>query len=645
MAVTEDKPVVWTFSTTRLRRVFESVAPLHADRAVVRVFDKGFEDALRTIRRLRAAGEHADAIVAAGANAAYLRDHASLPVVLVRATALDVLQALTHARTLSRRIGVVNFQRVMAGLDEARHLLRDLEVEQRAYVTPEEARAAVAELAARGFEVIVGAGPACDAADAEGLKSVLLYSTDTAFDSLERAIDVARIARAERARRARLEAILGHLDSAVVAVDLDERVELANPAAERLFGIAAAEVMGKRLSGVAPDLGLARVVETGGAEMDAVVKAGTRTLVVNRVPLREHGAISGAILTSIDAGTIQRLDRDLRSEHRPRRFVARHELSALVGTSPLIRRARELAEQYARTDATVLITGESGTGKELVAQGIHNASARRSRPFVALNCGAFPESLLESELFGYEEGAFTGSRRGGRAGLFEAAHTGTVFLDEIGELPLTLQTRLLRVLQERQVLRLGANDPTPIDVRVVAATNRDLRRAVADGGFRRDLFYRLEILPVHLPPLRERREDVGPIASELLARALARHRRPDVHAGALALLLPHLERHAWPGNVRELENVLERVAVLHAARGSAGVGEPEVRAVAPELFEAAEGAKDRSDLRAAREAQERETIRRVLDECGGNQSLAAKRLGIARATLWRKLGGRATDGA
>jgi len=633
------KPVVWAFSISRLRQVFESVAPLLADRAVVRVFDKGFEEALQTAKDLVAAGEEVDAFVAAGANGAYLRDHADVPVVLVRATALDVLQALTHARTLSRKIGVVNFRMVMAGLDKAQHLLRDLEVEQRAYVTREEARAAVADLAARGFEVIVGPGPACDLAERAGLMSVLLYSIDSVTDSIERAIDIARIARAEEARRDRLRAILSSLDSAIVAVDLDERVEVANLAAERLLGLVPGDVLGKRLSTVAPELSLARVIGTGAAELDGVVKAGNRTVVVNRVPVRDRGVLSGALLTCIDAGTIQRLDRGLRSEHRPRRFVARYELSAIVGSSPGIRRARALAEQYARTDATVLITGDSGTGKEMVAQGIHSASARRSRPFVAINCAAFPETLLESELFGYEEGAFTGSRRGGRPGLFEAAHTGTIFLDEVGEVPLTLQTRLLRVLQERQVLRLGANDPTPIDVRVVAATNRDLRQAVADGEFRRDLFYRLEILPVHLPPLRERPEDVAAIAAELFRRALARHGRPEAHAPGLALLLPHLERHAWPGNVRELENVLERVAVLYAARGADAVGEAELRGVLPELFDAAPAA-DGRDLRAARGAQERALIRRALDECGGNQSAAAKRLGIGRATLWRKLNGR-----
>jgi propionate catabolism operon transcriptional regulator len=271
----------------------------------------------------------------------------------------------------------------------------------------------------------------------------------------------------------------------------------------------------------------------------------------------------------------------------------------------------------------------------MVAQGIHNASRRRDRPFVAINCAAFPEALLESELFGYEEGAFTGSRRGGRAGLFEAAHTGTIFLDEVGDVPITLQTRLLRVLQERQVLRLGSNDPTPVDVRVVAATNRDLKREIARGTFREDLYYRLNILPIHVPPLRARGEDVAPIAEALLRDALSRHGVPAALPGALALVLPWLRTYAWPGNVRELENVLERVAVLTSHRGEAP--EPDdLRAVLPELFQAPDEPLA-GDLRSARGAEEAAVIERVVAECAGNMSEAAKRLGVGRSTLYRKL--------
>jgi propionate catabolism operon transcriptional regulator len=634
----ERRPVVWAFSTSRLRHVLESVAPLLAETADVRVFATEFEEALRTVRELRAAGEEVDALVAAGSNGAYLRDHADVPVVVVGASTVDALQALIQARRLSRRIGVVNFRRAIAGLEGIRELL-DVTIEQRPYVTPEEARARVSDLAAAGVEVVVGPGPVCDLAEQAGLKAVLLYGPDSVGEAIQRAADIARIARAEEARREHVSRILDHLDEGVVAVDEEERVQSMNPALQRLLGVGP-EVVGRRLSSVAPGLSLARVLGGGTAELDRVQRLRERTLVVNRVPLRAHGVLRGAVLTCRDAGSIQQLERNLRSQHRPRAFVARYELSSITGASPAIRRVRALAERYARTEATVLVTGESGTGKEMVAQGIHRASRRRGQPFVAVNCAAFPETLLEAELFGHEEGAFTGSRRGGRAGLIEAAHLGTLFLDEVGDVPLTLQSRLLRVLQERQVLRLGSNEPTPVDVRVIAATHRDLRREVERGAFRDDLYYRLHILPLHLPPLRERPGDVAAIASELLKRALVRHGAAGAYGRARSLALPHLEGYAWPGNVRELENVVERVAVLFAHGAAEDPGEEELRSVMPELYEAGRGPglARPADLRAARAASERAAVDEAVRASGGNVAEAARRLGVGRSTLYRKLG-------
>ncbi len=642
MPTTTRRPVIWAFSTSRLRAGFESVAPLLADQAEVHVFDGGFEDALATLKARRAAGDHVDALVAAGANGAYLRDHADVPVVVVGASTVDTLGALLRARQFSARIGVVNFSRVVTGIDQGGFLMGDATVEQRPYLTPEEARTQVLDLAARGFEVIVGPGPVCDLAEEAGLKAVLLYGQDSLAQAIRQAIEIARVTRAAEARTDHLRLSFDHLEAGVAVVDLDERIQSINPSLLRLLGLPALEVLGRPLSSVAPALGLARVLEAGIAESDSLERLGGRAVLVSRTPLRDHGTLRGATVLCQDATTIQRQERRLRSQHRPPRFEARYTLSAIVGGSPAIRATRAMAERYARTDATVLITGESGTGKEMVAQGIHAAGKRRDQPFVAINCAAFPETLLESELFGYEEGAFTGSRRGGRPGLFEAAHLGTIFLDEVGDVPLTLQSRLLRVLQERQVLRLGSNDPTPIDVRIIAATHRDLRGAVAAGQFRDDLYFRLHILPIHLPPLRERPGDVAAIAAELLHRALSRHGVPGAQARALARVLPRLEPYGWPGNVRELENVLERVAVLFADGAiSDGQLDVELRAVLPELFEGTGTPAPSSGLRATRRASERAAVEQVVAACGGNLSEAARRLGVGRSTLYRKLAARA----
>jgi propionate catabolism operon transcriptional regulator len=641
MPTADRRPVIWAFSTSRLRPAFESVAPLLADQAEVHVFEGGFEQALATLRERRAAGDHVDALVAAGANGAYLRDHADVPVVVVGASTVDTIGALLRARQFSSRIGVVNFSRVVSGIDQGGFLMGDATVEQRPYLTPEEARTQVLDLASRGFEVIVGPGPVCDLAEAAGLKAILLYGQDSLAQAIRQAIEIARVTRAAEARHDHLRLAFEQLEAGLAVVDLDERVQAVNPALLHLLSMPALDVLGRPLSTVAPALGLARVLEAGIAETDSLARLGGRSMLVTRTPLRDHGALRGATVLCQDATTVQRLERRLRSQHRPPRFEARYTLSAIVGDSPAIRGVRAMAERYARTDATVLITGESGTGKEMVAQGIHAAGKRRDHPFVAINCAAFPETLLESELFGYEEGAFTGSRRGGRPGLFEAAHLGTIFLDEVGDVPVTLQSRLLRVLQERQVLRLGSNDPTPIDVRVIAATHRDLRAAVAAGQFRDDLYFRLHILPIHLPPLRDRHGDVAAIASDLLRKALARHGVPGATARALARVLPRLEPYRWPGNVRELENVLERVAVLFADGAISDAQlDVELRAALPELFEEAAAPAAAPGLRATRQAQELATVEQVVAACAGNLSEAARRLGVGRSTLYRKLAAR-----
>ena len=232
---------------------------------------------------------------------------------------------------------------------------------------------------------------------------------------------------------------------------------------------------------------------------------------------------------------------------------------AFIAESPAMKEVFETVRQIADSRATVLITGESGVGKEVVAKSCHELSTRASKPFVAVSCAALPETLLESELFGYEKGAFTGAQ-GAKPGRFEMAHTGTLFLDEIGEIPLAIQVKLLRVLQEREFERLGASKPTKVDVRLVTATNRDLKQAVEEGTFRLDLMYRLQVVELHIPPLRERLEDIVPLAKHFLARYCRENGRPNLEIGDEAVDI--LYRYPWPGNVRELENTMERAAVL-----------------------------------------------------------------------------------
>lgn len=317
----------------------------------------------------------------------------------------------------------------------------------------------------------------------------------------------------------------------------------------------------------------------------------------------------------------------------------------LVGSSMEVRRVRTLIEQVAQTEATVLLTGESGTGKEVVARKIHYHSPRRYKPFVPVNCGAIPGDLLESELFGHEKGAFTGAISS-RRGRFEMAAGGTLFLDEIGDTPLHMQVKLLRVLQERTFERVGSNESLTADVRVVAATHSDLEKSIRSGHFREDLFYRLNVFPIHVPPLRSRTEDLPLLVNDLLQRSAGGERDPmSLSAEALAAL----QRYPWPGNVRELANLIERLAILFPGR-AVNVND------LPEKYRpgAVTGASPGSDGETAREmpttlprngldlkahlnALERSFIEQALEDAGGVVAHAAKRLRMGRTTLVEKM--------
>jgi two-component system, NtrC family, response regulator AtoC len=305
--------------------------------------------------------------------------------------------------------------------------------------------------------------------------------------------------------------------------------------------------------------------------------------------------------------------------------------TAAIVADERMRAVFELAEQVAQGDISVLLLGETGVGKEVLAEYVQRCSPRKSAPFVKLNCAAFADSLLEAELFGYEKGAFTGAVRA-KPGLFEAADGGTVFLDEVGEMPLATQVKLLRVLESRQVMRIGALSPRPIDIRLIAATNREPRSEIAAGRFREDLYFRLNGVELTVPPLRERPNDLLPLCDAFLALASRARGAPSPMITRAARA--RLASHRWPGNIRELKNVIER-AVLLCGAGPIDVQHLPFESVATPASASVPGAE--SDLRADLEKVERDRILAALDACDGNQSKAAKQLGISRTTLWNRL--------
>jgi len=433
------------------------------------------------------------------------------------------------------------------------------------------------------------------------------------------------------------EALTSGVSDGVIAVDGNGIILDVNARGGEILGMAPGQAKGSDLRAVcgdrAPLLRALAPQETSGHEEILVDRLG-RTVRGSTATLRDdRGAVVGALALFRD-------DPDHPSDRRAAKIrPCRTQFEDIVGTSAAISAARDAARQAAASSSTVLILGESGSGKELFVNAIHDASARGGRPLVAINCASLPETLIESELFGYAEGSFTGARKGGQAGKFELANGGTIFLDEIGDMSPNVQAKLLRVLQERTVSRIGSAREIPVDIRVMAATHRDLRAEARRGAFREDLYYRLAVLEILVPPLRDRLEDIPLLAERIAAKLAGRMGLSPVRieAGFASRLCGY----AWPGNVRELENVIER-AINRAGRSGVltndlldftgeGLQRP---ATAPALPPPAEPRE--AQARSLKEI-EKEAILEALSSCGGNVLKAAARLGIGRNTLYRKM--------
>ncbi|WP_085727233.1 propionate catabolism operon regulatory protein PrpR [Pseudomonas sp. R37(2017)] len=626
---------------SRMARIVEQVIPDYRDRAKVEIMETTISALRDTARDLEARGD-VDVIICSGATSDYLRRHISTAILSIRMGEYDLIRALDLARARATKVGIVTYQATHPEL-EAMASLFTVDIHQATYTSYDEARQQIHRLIDEGHGVVVGSSTAVEIAESSGVQGVLALNADTVRRALEDALAICRSRQQVMIQQQRLNAVLRNLSDGVIAVDTNGNIQSLNPRMAALLGISSEGALERPLAEVITDLDIGSILKSGEGEDNRIVKAAGRTLSANIAPIIENGKPEGVVITCQEANAIQRADRRIRSQVKPKQFTARYHFEQLLGDTANFRAMLELARRYAGADATVLVWGESGTGKELLAQSIHNASPRRDGPFVAINCAAFPETLLESELFGYEEGAFTGSRKGGKNGLIENAHTGTLFLDEIGDMPLTLQTRLLRVLQEREVLRLGAAEPTPVDIRVIAATHRDLRARISEGEFREDLYYRLNILRLSIPPLRERAQDIPLLANAILARLS--HPSATTNAGRhlLERLKPDLLHHQWPGNIRELENIVERAVLsADALSGSASTGA--LKALFTELFEpqprlapAPGQTSTTQDLRSLSRAQESTRVREMVAQCQGDMDEAARRLGISRTTLWRRL--------
>ncbi|WP_300164859.1 sigma 54-interacting transcriptional regulator [Solidesulfovibrio sp.] len=597
---------------------------LRGENADVLLAEGLMEAAVAVARDL--AGRGVEAVISRGATARCIQ--AALPdlsVVDISTSSLDLLTALHAASAQARRLAVVAFPPMTDGAAEIGRML-GLDVTVHELERQEDIATAVLWARAQGAQLVVGGYITDLVARRLGVPSLPVEcSPQSLLAAVREARAIVHGRAVEKAKNSLLRAVLTSTDNGIVAVDGDGRVTVLSPVARKLLRCEEATAVGRPVAEVWPRSGLPQSLATGQGTVGEVERVGDREIVCTRTPVRVDGRTVGAVATIHDVRHIQRMEATVRRRVLASGHVAVARFEDVLGESPALRQAVAMARDYARTAATVLLHGETGTGKELFAQAIHNASPRRDGPFVAVNCAALPGQLLESELFGYEPGAFTGASQKGKAGLFELAHGGAIFLDEIAEMGLELQGKLLRVLQEKKVMRLGSDQMLPVDVRVVAATNKNLGRLMAEGAFRDDLFYRINVLRLPLPPLRRRREDIPGLARRFLDQAAERPGGHGLTPGAESALC----RHDWPGNVRELQNLMARVAATHREYD---VPESLVLAL---LDDAPAGAAPGREPRPGSAGEDR--IRDALERTGGRVGAAAKLLGISRSTLWRRM--------
>lgn len=566
-----------------------------------------------------------EVVIARGGTVEAIRKVSNITVVETPISCFDIIRSVQEATKFGKTIGLIAFSQTFAdGIDNLANIL-GVKIKQYFTKSPSEVERAVMQAFAEGVDVVMGGVSTFHIAQKYNLPFTFINSSkESILQAAREAKYVEHALQIEKAKKGMLSTVLDYSYEGIITIDRECVITGFNPTAQQLTKISIDDAMGQKIKNVLPTLNLDQVVSTGVSDLHNLVKIKGMQIMCNKIPIIVNGKPVGAVATMQDITNIQQMEARIRRDIYDRGHRANFTFNDIWGNSPQITQAIEISKEFAKTDSNVLILGETGTGKEVFAQSIHNCSKRSSGPFVAINCAALPSQILESELFGYSSGAFTGANKEGKPGLFEVAHGGTVFLDEVAEMDFVTQGKLLRVLQEKVVVRLGSDRVIPVDVRIVAATNKRLKSLVLENKFRDDLYYRLNVLRLVLPPLKERKMDIPIFAQNFLTRyASALGRNISLSKSAIKWL----QNHPWPGNVRELQNVMERTAAI-------------CKSDVVDVSMLSRICGDEYNLTAISTTSlnaEAQNIIRILAETNGKYSEAAKRLGISRSTLWRKI--------
>ncbi len=598
------------------------------------------EEAVPKARNLLESG--AEVILGHGGTGKLILQVLGQPVVNIPRTELDIITAFVKARRYGRRIGLTSFASPTDGIDIIARLLH-IEVRQLIFNNKTELEQEVHSAYSDGIHVIVGGGTSRKIIVSLGGKGiVVLPNQNIVEESLKEARAIASARRGEAENAERIKTILQMTEDGVISIDRNGKIDVYNEVAERILSQKIIRLGEEAQHDLLKKLNLIDVLNGDQPRIDVITKVEGKNMLINTHPVKVNGKARGAVAFIREVERIENISRKLKENLYLKGFVAKHNSTDIKGESKGVKALLEKAKKYAATDATILIQGETGTGKGLLAEAIHNLSPRRLEPFVAVNCPALPEGLLESELFGYEEGAFTGAKRGGKVGLFEMANNGTIFLDEIADIPHSVQVRLLRVVEAKEVMRVGGDRYVPVDVRIISSSNKYLRREVENGEFRNDLYFRLAFLKLRVPPLRNRFEDIAYIISDII------NKYNKSEKVIINKLQEKLKDYSWPGNIRELRSFIESYFILidDSADHDLSIFESLLneyrfqnnydRLEQNELERKPVATFDKKLKEQIRE-YEKNVIKHTLEACQFNKKEAAIRLGISTNTLWRKM--------
>lgn len=584
------------------------------------------EDAVKLAQK--AQDEGVEIVISRGATLATIKKECKLPVVEIYENNLEILRAIQEALTYGKNLALIWYNEIPYKEDFLYTLLQ-VDVRFYRYETKDEIKELVNTAIKEKADVIIGGAYTVEFAKKLGKKGVIVScDVESILWTLRQAQSIVNIKKEEEIKRKRIETIVQNVHDGIIAVDQYGIVTTFNPMAETIMKLKADYVIGKPAKDVIPNTKLYEVYK-GEDQFDQIQDVHSAIISTNRVKMKIKGEAVGVVATFQDVTRIQKLEQKIRQNLYSKGHVANYKFDDIIGSSPALMNVKRIAGKFAQTDETILILGESGTGKELFAQSIHNGSQRYDCPFVAVNCAELSESLFESELFGYEEGAFTGAKRGGKEGLFLLAHKGTIFLDEISELPLPQQTAILRVIQEKTIRPVGSDKIIPVDVRIIVASNKNLRKLVEEAKFRQDLFYRLNVLTIRIPPLNERKSDIPELIRSIFADS---SQKLSLDEESLQILMSY----DWPGNVRELLNVARRLMVLY---GNSILKKESLIDAMPEVFDLHNDNKPDTFVELEGDLDQiiKNSIEKAMRITGGNQTRAASMLGVSRTFLWRKL--------